>query len=208
MSKPNSLSDSEKKIALIHLIEQNHIKVINFIGYSKSGKTTSIESLIKWLKFAKSDNINIAVVKNIAHNDMMFDIEGKNTFRYSQAGADVVVAKSNAQSIFFINNKLDLFDIISQINLEFESIQNINRSKNEKLIILEGFRDFPVPSVLAIRSIDDIKSQFNDKIKCFVGAIGSDSKEINTLIASYKIPYIDCTKEPEKLYITLFGSDN
>lgn len=207
MSNNNSFSDSEKYLELIRLIEQNNIKVINFVGYSKSGKTTSIESLIKWLKSAKGNNVKIAVVKNIAHNDMAFDVEGKNTFRYSQAGADIVFGNSVVQSVMIINKKIDLLDIISHINLEVDPSRKFEKAKAETIIILEGFRDFPGPSVLAIRTIEDIESQFSNKIKFFTGSIGADLLELQKLSEKYKIPYIDCMKEPEKLYYLLFGTN-
>lgn len=61
-------------------------KIISFVGYSGSGKTTFIEQLIKEMK---RRGLKIAVIKHDAHRFQM-DQEGKDTFRFYEAGSDCV----------------------------------------------------------------------------------------------------------------------
>lgn len=60
---------------------------IGFIGYSNSGKTTLIESLIPVFR---SRGLSVAAIKN-AHHGFDMDRPGKDSFRYRMAGAGQVL---------------------------------------------------------------------------------------------------------------------
>ncbi|MGE5339105.1 MAG: molybdopterin-guanine dinucleotide biosynthesis protein B [Gemmatimonadota bacterium] len=63
------------------------MKVIGFIGYSNTGKTTLIEKLIP-LFIARG--LTVSTVKN-AHHGFDMDRPGKDSFRYREAGASQVL---------------------------------------------------------------------------------------------------------------------
>jgi len=63
------------------------MKVIGFIGYSNTGKTTLIEKLIP-LFMARG--LSVSTVKN-AHHGFDMDRPGKDSFRYRQAGSSQVL---------------------------------------------------------------------------------------------------------------------
>ena len=62
------------------------IPVISIVGHSRSGKTTLIEHLIRELK---KRGRRVAAVKH-AHESFDLDRRGKDSWRYSEAGADSV----------------------------------------------------------------------------------------------------------------------
>jgi molybdopterin-guanine dinucleotide biosynthesis protein B len=65
------------------------MKVVGFIGYSNTGKTTLIEKLIPLLI---ARGLKVSTVKN-AHHGFDMDRPGKDSFRYRQAGsAQVLIA--------------------------------------------------------------------------------------------------------------------
>jgi molybdopterin-guanine dinucleotide biosynthesis protein B len=65
------------------------MKVVGFIGYSNTGKTTLIEKLIP-IFFAHG--LTVSTVKN-AHHGFDMDRPGKDSYRYRQAGsAQVLIA--------------------------------------------------------------------------------------------------------------------
>ena len=67
------------------------MKVLGFIGYSNTGKTTLIEKLIP-LFIARG--LAVSTVKN-AHHGFDMDRPGKDSFRYREAGsAQVLIATS------------------------------------------------------------------------------------------------------------------
>lgn len=62
------------------------IPVIGLAGYSGSGKTTFLEKLIAELK---RRGYRVGVIKH-THHQVEFEQPGKDTWRHSRAGADVV----------------------------------------------------------------------------------------------------------------------
>ena len=63
------------------------MKVIGFIGYSNTGKTTLIEKLIP--RFM-ARGLTVSTVKN-AHHGFDMDRPGKDSYRYREAGASQVL---------------------------------------------------------------------------------------------------------------------
>jgi molybdopterin-guanine dinucleotide biosynthesis protein B len=65
------------------------MKVVGFIGYSNTGKTTLIEKLIP---IFVARGLTVSTVKN-AHHGFDMDRPGKDSYRYRQAGsAQVLIA--------------------------------------------------------------------------------------------------------------------
>jgi len=63
------------------------MKVIGIIGYSNSGKTTLIERLIP---IYRGRGLAVSAIKN-AHHGFDMDRQGKDSFRYREAGAGQVL---------------------------------------------------------------------------------------------------------------------
>lgn len=97
--------------------------VIGFAGFSGSGKTTLIEKLIP---IFKGRGLKVAVIKHDAH-DFEMDHEGKDTWRFYTAGADIVMISSAIKSARVSNSKSTLDEMISQ-------------SEDADLILVEGFK--------------------------------------------------------------------
>src|SRR4030042_2845773 len=98
--------------------------VVGFYGYSNSGKTTLIERLIRELG---SRGMRVAAVKQSGHPVSM-DSEGKDTFRFSAAGAELVVLSTSIETSFKFNKELDMDDIV-------EMATNLN---HPDIIIIES----------------------------------------------------------------------
>lgn len=109
-----------------------HIPVVSFVGYSGSGKTTFIEKLIPELK---RRNLRIAVIKHDAH-EFEIDKEGKDTWKFARAGADLVSISSKTKMALIEKTPKEL-------TLE-EIIANV---KDADLIIAEGYRAGGAPKI-------------------------------------------------------------
>ncbi len=116
--------------------------IIAIKGEKKSGKTSLIEKLLKKLKDYK-----IIVIKSSEHERI--DEEGKDTFRYREAGATA--------SIIVARNEIVLF---SNENGLGEAI-NLARKLMPDLIIVEGYESV---KKLNCRIIDAEKEIDIDKI--------------------------------------------
>ncbi len=66
------------------------IPIVSFVGNSNSGKTMLLEKVIRELK---SRSYRVAVIKH-SHHDFQMDQQGKDSWRFAQAGSDAVVLSS------------------------------------------------------------------------------------------------------------------
>lgn len=100
--------------------------VFGVVGGKKSGKTTTIEILTRELS---KRGYKIAVAKHIPETNFTIDTEGKDTWRYAQAGAQTIVAAS-AREIAVIEK--------APGELSLERI--LQKCKGINIVFLEGFR--------------------------------------------------------------------
>ena len=84
---------------------------IAFSGPSNSGKTTLILKVAK--KFI-DDGLKVVVVKHDPGDKAKFDVEGKDSFKFSQAGADVVVM-SPTRTTYFSQSSQGIDEVIRMI---------------------------------------------------------------------------------------------
>jgi len=107
------------------------VLIIAAVGRSGSGKTVTIEYLVKQLSV---EGFKVGVIKHIHHRGFTIDTEGKNTWRYAQAGAKVIVAISP-----------DEVAIIRKTPSEIESLDKIITVLEKKdsldILFIEGYHD-------------------------------------------------------------------
>jgi molybdopterin-guanine dinucleotide biosynthesis protein B len=70
--------------------------ILSFIGRSGSGKTTILEKVVTELK---ERNVKVAVIKHSHHDEIGLDREGKDSWRYTRSGAEIVVVSGNREFI-------------------------------------------------------------------------------------------------------------
>lgn len=108
------------------------IPVVSLVGYSNSGKTTVMESLIRILK---RRGYKVAAVKHAAHGYTM-DPPGTDSWHYVEAGADkvVVVGPESFTMHEFYQDKKSLQYILERI-------------KDVDIVLVEGFKGEPGPKI-------------------------------------------------------------
>ena len=79
------------------------IPAVAFAGYSGAGKTTIIEALIPLLR---ERGLRVGVVKHDGHG-FEIDREGKDSWRFSRAGADCVVLASPQKTVYMEGHGCD-----------------------------------------------------------------------------------------------------
>jgi molybdopterin-guanine dinucleotide biosynthesis protein B len=100
--------------------------IISIVGRKGSGKTRLIERLVRDLK---DEGYRTAVLKHIHHGDFEIDIEGKDTWRYSEAGAQIILGISSTK--MFLVKRLEDYPNVRRI------IRDI--SGEVDIVLLEGF---------------------------------------------------------------------
>ena len=88
------------------------IPVFSFIAWSGTGKTTYLEKLIAELK---GRGLRVAAVKHDAH-EFQIDREGKDSWRFAQAGADMVVVSSATKCAVMEYRPVDFEGVISALH--------------------------------------------------------------------------------------------
>ena len=87
------------------------IPAISIMGWSGSGKTAFIEKLIPQLR---ARGLRVGVLKHDSHRFDM-DREGKDTWRFGRAGADVVAIASPDQAAVIEYRRLELDEMLARI---------------------------------------------------------------------------------------------
>ena len=103
------------------------VPILSFVGASGSGKTSILEKVVAELT---DRGIRVAVFKHTHHEMLHFDQEGKDSYRYGQAGARTVVLSSAGGMMLVKKTGRDL------------TPQEISEyaGKDIDLIITEGFK--------------------------------------------------------------------
>lgn len=141
---------------------------VAFSGPSNSGKTTTI---LKVLERFISKGLKCVVIKHDPGDKARFDVEGKDSFKFSQTGADVVVL-SPTRTTYFSKNKSELDEVINMIG-EFD------------VLLVEGLKTLPLPR------ISIFKDEIDENYLSFSDAIASYKKDINYNIKNINLDDID-----------------
>lgn len=88
-----------------------NIPTYALVAYSNSGKTTFLEKLIPALK---NRGLRVAVIKHDGH-DFQLDKEGKDSWRITQAGADVTAIVSKTHAAIMENRPVPFDEIVERI---------------------------------------------------------------------------------------------
>ncbi len=107
---------------------------VAFTGPSNSGKTTLIEKIAKIL----IKDYKIAIIKNDPKDKAKFDVEGKDSYKFSATGAETVVI-SPTRTTYFSKQSRSLVEIINMLG-EFE------------ILLVEGLKTLPLPRIAIFRS--------------------------------------------------------
>ena len=142
----------------------SHIPVYSFVAFSGTGKTTLLEKLIPEFK---KRGFRIAAVKHDAH-EFEIDYPGKDSWRMTQAGADVTVIASLTHAAIMENRPADTETLLSRIaDVDIILTEGYKYGKWPKIGIYRGASGKPLPDVeegfLAIMSDVPIET----KSTCF-----------------------------------------
>lgn len=124
------------------------VPIVSIVGQSQSGKTTLVECLIAEFK---KRGYCVAVVKH-ACKEFEMDKQGKDTWRYAQAGSDVVVI-SAPQRLAMLKpqaNNDSIDDVIRLLGQDYD------------ITLVEGFHGGRIPKIEVHRK------ELNKDLRCSV----------------------------------------
>ncbi|AMQ17750.1 molybdopterin-guanine dinucleotide biosynthesis protein B [Thermococcus peptonophilus] len=149
------------------------MRAVAFVGYKKSGKTTTVEAVARVLK---ERGYRVAIAKSM-HAE--FDRKGTDTWRFSRVADAVLVRAEDTDAILF--KAKDINALFSMVSADF--------------LLLEGFKSVEhVPRVVCARAPEEVEELDKGLAIAVSGVVAS--REITKIKG---LPVIDATREPEKL---------
>jgi molybdopterin-guanine dinucleotide biosynthesis adapter protein len=157
-------------------------KMIAVVGGKHSGKTTIIESLVRQLK---SRGYHVGTIKEMVRIPTL-DTPATETDRYTEAGAEIVVAVPRDETVIFLKKRLSLKEILSYFSgLDF--------------VLLEGFEsEKNLPKIVAAKTAQEAAS-YSDGSAIAISGLITESKEETAKASNLQIPLVNGISEPEKL---------
>ena len=160
------------------------MQAIAVVGTKKAGKTTTIENLTKELI---KRGYKVAAIKHISEPGFTIDTPGKDTWRYAQAGAKIIIAATNET-------------IIIEKTTTTPSLETLLKEcKDSDIVFIEGFKKI-VAQNKKIQKIAVVKSktEAENALKTYKPIIAF-SGAYNTTASYPKTPYANALTNPQKL---------
>ena len=124
--------------------------IMAFSGPSNSGKTTLIEKLVRHFT---QKGLKVLVIKHDPADKARFDVEGKDSFKFFQSGAETLVL-SPLRTTLFSHEKRDIFDALRLV--EFD------------LCLVEGLKSLDLPRISVFcKEIDTSYFSFSNAIASY-----------------------------------------
>ncbi len=133
-------------------MDKGLVPIFGFSAYSGTGKTTLIEKLVRKLS---AEGCRVAVVKHDAHG-FEIDREGKDSWRFTQAGASVSVISAEQKTA-----------VIEQGDLSFH--ETLARVHDADLILVEGYKNENIPRIGLSRAATG--KDFPDSIETYAAVV-------------------------------------
>ncbi len=162
------------------------MKIFGIAGYSGSGKTTLLELLIPRLT---ARGLKVSVIKH-AHHGFDIDRPGKDSYRHREAGATEVLLTCDSR-----------WALMHEVRAEAEPTlqQLVSRLSPCDLVLVEGFKQEPVPKVEVFRQANGKPPLYPDRPDIVaVASDGSPTTDLPVLplgdvdgIAAFIIRYLE-----------------
>jgi len=160
--------------------------VVAVVGGKKTGKTTVTENLTRELT---RRGYRVAAVKHISEPDFTIDTEGKDTWRFAQAGAKTIIGISPRE--------IATIEKANTENLPFEDL--LKKCRDSDVVILEGFRKLTaknseIVKIAVLKSAEDA-TEAEKNFSPLLAFAGLSS----LAVAESRVPYVNVLKNAERL---------
>ncbi len=143
------------------------MKIFTIIGYTNSGKTSTLIEIIKELV---NRGYNVNSVKHVHIADFTIDTEGKDSWKHRVAGASITAVRGDHETAIIYKKPLNVKELLPYFNGDY--------------LTLEGFSEEKlVPKILCSKNLTDLKERFDETVFAISGIISSEIKEFKGIKA-------------------------
>lgn len=153
------------------------MKVFSVYGYSKSGKTTVVESMVRELT---KRMFSVGSIKEIHYEDFKLDTPTSNTGRHRSQGANPVTARGYTETDIMYDSQLTLPQILEHYHQNF--------------VVCEGVTDYNLPKIITAKTIDELEERWEPGIFAVSGRVAELLGDTHR-----DVPVINVLKDPERL---------
>lgn len=167
-------------------------KIIAVLGFSKSGKTSVIEHVISNLA---KQGYRIGTIKHVHSPHHSLDVKGKDSWRHSQAGAEMVICSSPKEIAIFQKRNDHTEDI--------EEVLDLVENKNLDLLLIEGFRSqvynrHDIQKIVIVRNEEELNNALGESLLPVLAFLGPSFLR-KELPKDTKSPFLDSKEDIDKL---------
>ena len=156
------------------------IPIVSVAAWSGTGKTTYLEKLIPEFK---RRGLRVAALKHDAH-DFDIDREGKDSWRMTQAGADVTIIASKKKTVVMENRSVAIKKVL-------ETVHDVD------LIVTEGFKFGAWPKLVLFRAA--VGKPLLDTAENCVAIVTDDAVKTDKLV----LPFADVKHAADLLLLAV-----
>lgn len=161
------------------------MKIIMIKGFSKTGKTSTVTSLVAELR---RRGYTVGTVKDIHFEGYEADTPNTDTYKHRKAGARRVTARGTKDTAIYVDRQMKIEEILKYYKEDF--------------VILEGDSGLDCPNIVTGRSAEDLDKRMDSNTIAFTGVIAGDinGSDESTVLKEYKgLPVINGITEVEKM---------
>ena len=140
------------------------MKVFSVVGYTKSGKTTTIVELIKELK---KRGYKVASIKDIHYNKFTMETENSDSWLHWKASNDVVFARGLNETYQIWHRQLELKEMLENLDADYA--------------IVEGMKTIPLPKIMCAKSKKELDELVDGTVFAISGIYANDNKSYKGL---------------------------
>ncbi len=149
---------------------------VAFTGPSNSGKTTLILKVAR--KLIHEHDMEVAIIKHDPKDKARFDTPGKDSYKFTDTGAKVVVTSPNKTTYF------------SSKHQEFEEI--VDMFGEVDIVLVEGLKNLPLPRISIFRN------KIDEEYFPYMNALAIDeSIDLNTYTLPEDVSVLDLNNEED-----------
>lgn len=160
------------------------MRIVMIKGYSKTGKTSTVTSLVKELR---KRGYTVGTVKDIHFEGYRADNPGTDTYKHREAGARRVTALGKADTAIIVDRHMKIEEILKYYKEDF--------------VILEGDSGLKCPTIITGKTTEDLDQRMCPEAIAFSGIIAGDLRtNEEAKMKEYKgLPVINGITEVEKM---------